>query len=184
MSTFQKKKKSQLPWSITHSIQKCSFLIRILFSLMEFQNLLLGKHCEILESTGTGTPSRTDFEAHVSYFSWVWIDSYSFLSLSFHICKMSLHHQLQAQWYWVHVRCLDVLLDAWKHAASPVTSLPLHCQHRPGYHYLLRLHPSRCSSCFIAHAHISVCVHMHVCVWILFKHNTLCPISFFLLYSY
>ena len=124
----------------------------------EFQNLLLGKHCEILESTGAGAPSRIDFEAQVSYFSWVWMDSYSLLSLSFHICKMSLHHQPQAQWCWVHVRCLDVLLDAWKHVACPVTSLPIHCQHRPGYHYLLQLHASRCSSCFIAHAHICVCV--------------------------
>ena len=131
----------------------------------EFQNLLLGKHCEILESTGAGATSRIDFEAQVSYFSGVWMDSYSFLSLSFHICKMSLHHQLQAQWYWVHVRCLDVLLDAWTHVACPVTSLPIHCQHRPGYHYLLQLNPSRCSSCFIAHAHICVCVCVCVCVF-------------------
>lgn len=97
----------------------------------------------------------------------MWIDSYSFLSLSFHICKMSLHHELQAQWCWVHIRCLDVLLDAWKHAASPVTSLPLHCQHRPGYHYLLQLYPFRWSSCFIAHPHICVCVSAcaRVCVY-------------------
>ena len=73
--------------------------------------------------------------------------------------KCHCNTKLPEQWYWLHVRCLYVLFHSWKHAASPVTSLHLHCQHlRPGYYYLLQLQPSRCSSCLIACERICMCV--------------------------
>lgn len=93
--------------------------------------------------------------------------------------KCHCNTKLPERWCWLHVRCLYVLFHSWKRAAFPVTSLHLHCQHlRPGYHYLLQLQPSRCSSCLIAGARVC----MRVCVYGFYSNIILFLSNFILAY--
>lgn len=62
--------------------------------------------------------------------------------------KSGCNTKLPEQWCWLYVKCLYLLFHLWKHAALAISSLHLHCHPlRPGYHYLLQLQPSKCSSC-------------------------------------
>lgn len=86
--------------------------------------------------------------------------------------KSGCNTKLPEQWCWLYVKCLYLLFHLWKHAALAISSLHLHCHPlRPGYHYLLQLQPSKCSSCI-----------NDVCVCRFYSNkNSFCPISFLLI---